>query len=241
MRDSIMMYRTQCDAIKALPPEQFKEVVCALWDYELDGIVPEGDPIVTAMYLMAKPLIDRRNAHYESGKKGGRPKTIKPNENQTKPNKNLTEPNKNQTEPNETVKDKGERIKDKYIEYLDYADISGMNAPEYPYKEVVDYLNLKAGTRFKDKSKDTRKHIHARFAEGYTLEDFKKVIDGRVEAWKGDAKMSEYLRPSTLFGTKFEAYLNAKPGKKQKNGFANFTGRDYDYDALERMLTGVGS
>lgn len=215
MRDSIMMYRTQCEALKALPPEQFKQVICALWDYELDGIVPEGDPIVTAMYLMAKPLIDRRNAHYESGKKGGRPKAEKPNDNQIKPNSN-------QTEPNETVKDKGKRIKDKYN-----------------YKDIVDYLNLKAGTNFRSTTPKTQTLIRARYMEGFDLDDFKKVIDGRCEAWKGDAKMREYLRPETLFGTKFESYLNAKPGSKTGNKFINFTGRTYNYEELEKKLTGV--
>ena len=110
-------------------------------------------------------------------------------------------------------------------------------APAYPYKDVIDYLNQKAGTQFKDKSKDSRRHIKARFDEGFTLDDFKAVIDGRVKAWKGDAKMSEYLRPATLFGPKFESYLNAKPGKV--NTFDNFTQRTYDFDELERKLTGV--
>ena len=119
--------------------------------------------------------------------------------------------------------------------------VSDQDKKQYPYKDIVDYLNLKAGTKFRDQSKDSRKHIKARFDEGFTLDDFKKVIDGRCAAWKGDAKMSEFLRPSTLFGTKFESYLNAKPGTKGGNAFNNFTGRDYDYDSLEKMLTGVGS
>ena len=76
-------------------------------------------------------------------------------------------------------------------------------------KYIVDYLNEKAGKKFKATSKDTRQHINARLAEGYTLDDFKKVIDGRCAAWKGYPKMEEYLRPSTLFGPKFESYLNA--------------------------------
>ena len=74
---------------------------------------------------------------------------------------------------------------------------------------IVDYLNEKAGKKFKATSKDTRQHINARLAEGYTLDDFVQVIDKRCAAWKGDPKMEEYLRPSTLFGPKFESYLNA--------------------------------
>ena len=40
------------------------------------------------------------------------------------------------------------------------------------------------------------------------MEDFKAVIDYKVSEWKG-TKMEDYLRPETLFGTKFESYLNS--------------------------------
>lgn len=79
----------------------------------------------------------------------------------------------------------------------------------YPYAEVISYLNSKADTAFKDSSKDTRRHIKARCDDGFTLDDFKKVIDNKVAEWKG-TDMSAYLRPATLFGTKFEGYLNQK-------------------------------
>ena len=48
----------------------------------------------------------------------------------------------------------------------------------------------------------------ARWKDGYTLEDFQRVIDWRVAKWYTDAKMQEYLRPMTLFSSKFESYLN---------------------------------
>ena len=76
-------------------------------------------------------------------------------------------------------------------------------------KNIVEYLNQKAGKKFKSTSKDTRQHINARLAEGYTVADFQAVIDKRCAAWLGDPKMEEYLRPATLFGPKFESYLNA--------------------------------
>ena len=220
-----MMYRTQCDALRTLPPDQFKSVVTALWDYEMDGTEPQGDPVVMAMFLMAKPLIDRRNQHYENGKKGGRPK--KENQTETEENLPITEQNLaiTESEPNQTVKDKGKRIKVK----------DNIYSMSYPYKEVIDYLNLKAGTHFRESSKATQKHIKARFDEGFTLADFRKVIDGRVSAWKNDAKMSEYLRPETLFGSKFEGYLNAKQGRKS-TGFKNFEQRDYNWSDLETKL-----
>ncbi len=82
-------------------------------------------------------------------------------------------------------------------------------------KDIVAYLNEKTGSNYKWQSKDTQKHISARINDGYTLDDFKTVIDVKSAEWLGDMKMSRYLRPSTLFGTKFESYLNQKANKPQ--------------------------
>jgi len=75
-------------------------------------------------------------------------------------------------------------------------------------KDIVAYLNLKANTNYKASSEKTRSLIKARINEGFTLEDFKTVIDKKIMLWGKDLKMSAYLRPETLFGNKFEGYLN---------------------------------
>lgn len=77
-----------------------------------------------------------------------------------------------------------------------------------PYQEIVNYLNNSAGTNYRASSKKTRELIKARINEGYTLEDFKVVIEKKTRDWINDNKMKGYLRPETLFGTKFEGYLN---------------------------------
>ena len=76
-------------------------------------------------------------------------------------------------------------------------------------EEVVIHLNEKAGTKYKYNSKNTTKHIQARIREGYTLEDFKTVIDKKCSEWL-NTDMEKYLCPETLFGSKFEKYLNQK-------------------------------
>jgi len=81
--------------------------------------------------------------------------------------------------------------------------------PFFPSQEIVGYLNEKAGKSFKPNPKPTIQHITARFKEGFTLEDFKTVIDFKVNEWGTDPKMMEFIRPQTLFGTKFESYLEA--------------------------------
>ena len=88
------------------------------------------------------------------------------------------------------------------------------------YIAVIDYLNSKTGQHFRSTTKSTRQHINARLAEGFTLDDFKCVIAKKCAEWLGDPKMEKYLRPETLFGTKFEGYLNAKQQSKGANGIA---------------------
>ena len=75
------------------------------------------------------------------------------------------------------------------------------------YSEVIKYLNEKANTNYRPSTKNTQSFISARLKEGFTVEDFKKVIDVKVENWIG-TDFEKYLRPATLFGTKFENYLN---------------------------------
>lgn len=77
-----------------------------------------------------------------------------------------------------------------------------------PYKKIIDHLNEKTGKRFSHKSKANRKLIKARFNEGYTLNDFINVIDTKTNEWKDVDKMKGYLQPTTLFGNKFDKYLN---------------------------------
>ena len=105
------------------------------------------------------------------------------------------------------------------------------------YKSIVEHLNQQAGTHYKPSSKKTQTCIHARLNEGFTLDDFKTVIDKMCAKWKG-TEMEQYLRPETLFGTKFEGYLNANiiAKKPKQNSFNNFEGRTYDMKSLESQL-----
>ncbi|MBU5214508.1 conserved phage C-terminal domain-containing protein [Heyndrickxia oleronia] len=81
-----------------------------------------------------------------------------------------------------------------------------------PFDEVVSYLNLKTNSSYRTTSKKTQNLIKARWNEGFKLEDFKNVIDKKSTEWLNDPKMNKFLRPETLFGTKFESYLNQKGG-----------------------------
>jgi len=84
-----------------------------------------------------------------------------------------------------------------------------------PAKAVVDYLNSVAGTQFKHTTAKTKALVRARFNEGFTPEDFEAVINAKWREWRsGD--MARYIRPETLFGDKFEGYLNEAQHAKRK-------------------------
>lgn len=81
------------------------------------------------------------------------------------------------------------------------------NKNDIPYKEITEYLNNRTGASYRHTTNKTKDLIKARFNEGFTLDDFKEVIDKKGSEWM-NTDMQKYLRPETLFGTKFESYLN---------------------------------
>ena len=88
------------------------------------------------------------------------------------------------------------------------------------YKKIVDKLNSLTGASYWHDSKNTRSLIKARFKEGFTENDFMIVIEKMCYLWnkepkKGEKDMRLYLRPSTLFGNKFEQYLNMNVQPKE--------------------------
>ena len=120
---------------------------------------------------------------------------------------------------------------------------------------IINYLNLKAGAMYKATNSKTINLVKSKLKDGFTVDDFKTVIDKKVKAWKGTL-FEQYLTPFTLFGDKFEMYLNQNiPTTSKTNNnnsytaknnynsnknlrFHNFKGRDYDYDDLEKKLLG---
>lgn len=121
-----------------------------------------------------------------------------------------------------------------------------------PYKEIITYLNEKTGKKLRWDVKSNQKEIKARFNEGYTLDDFKTVIDKKYHEWgrkptkeelqRGVNDMRIYLRPKTLFGSNFDVYLNQEQTEKVpakppvSRNLNNFERREYDMDSLEEQL-----
>lgn len=82
-------------------------------------------------------------------------------------------------------------------------------------QEVLDFLNAQTDSNYKHSTKKNQDLIRARINEGFGIEDFKIVIEKKVEDWQG-TEWEKFLRPQTLFGTKFESYLNQKASKSNE-------------------------
>ena len=104
---------------------------------------------------------------------------------------------------------------------------------------IIAYLNEKAHTHFKENNPVNSNIITTKILEGYSIDDFKTVIDHKCAEWLG-TDMAKYLRPKTLFGTKFAKYLGvSRINCKQaiQNSVYNY---DSDYSTEESIGVKAG-
>lgn len=211
----------------------------AIVRYGSSGEEPDLPYPLNALFESVRGDLDYSRRAHENGAKGGRPKKKPqaeevPVETETSSGgsqEEVTEKGETSTEKgygnsenpsteevsevsgnseNLKVKDKVRvRVRDRDI--LDFPDGDSGATEKIPYDEIVSMLNEATGKAFRPSTPKTRAAIRARWSEGFRLPDFKAVIEGQTAKWRGDAQMEQYLRPETLFGTKFEGYLNAAP------------------------------
>ena len=244
MRDSFVLYTEYMAQIELLNMEQRGELLTAIMNHALGRASPELDAVTSMAFSFIRARMDRDGEKYEktvearkeAGKMGGRPKANGFSEKQTKAKK-ANGFSEKQTKAKKPVYDPdNDPDSDCDNDKNNMSPPTSGGRPAYQYAEIVGYLNQKAGTRYKHSSEDTRKHIRARVNDGYTLDDFKAVIDRKVEEWKG-TEWEKFLRPSTLFGSKFESYLNQKEEPKgKKTAFSNFLERDYDKGLMDSLV-----
>lgn len=141
---------------------------------------------------------------------------------------------KSSTEADRIRQYRNEISEEKMLECTNVQQMNSKNTPEIEKeidieikieREIIDYLNLKTNKHFKYTQNNLNK-IKTRLKEDFTLEDFKQVIDKKCSEWLNDPKMNTYLRPETLFGSKFESYLQ----QESKTNTPNWVGKTYEQD-----------
>lgn len=103
-------------------------------------------------------------------------------------------------------------------------------------QDIIKYFNSVCSTNFKSNTVATRKLIKRHLDEGFTIDDFKKVIDLKYLDWgknpkrfSGGQMSNEYLRPATLFGDKFESYVYEALSRTTSENFVS-TSSEIDPD-----------
>lgn len=166
---------------------------------------------------MVRPVLDKSRSRIVAGSKGGSEQQSKTT---SKTGSKTTSKRISKTESEQDSEPSSKQVSDIYSSSLtplpDSSSEEGVQGEgdEIPYGEIVRHLNDAVGASYRPSSRKTRQLIHARWEEGFRLPDFIAVIDTMEEAWGEDPKMSAYLRPETLFGTKFEGYLNRPKARK---------------------------
>ena len=107
--------------------------------------------------------------------------------------------------------------------------------------EIIEYLNLKTGSKFKPTTKPYVQAIRSRLKEGYTVNDFKTVIDKKCREWQG-TKLEKYLTPKTLFApSHFDTYLNSNETAAMTDTERNIAELNALIDAAERGTDETGN
>lgn len=242
MKKGFVFYSNWAAMIEELPDDMVGQLLKMICRYEFSGEVIESDPIVTAIFKGIKPSLDMNSEKYQ--KKVERVKEAREKRISMKSDRNQTEINMKSDRNQSEIKCITDTVTD-----TDTVTVSSkedsiyiVGKPDFTseIKQIIDYLNKKTQSNFKAKTEATKKSIIARLKEGYTVEDFFRVIDAKVKDWSDDPEMREYLRPQTLFRpSNFEAYLNEanRPQVKSKNAFKNFKQNEYSQDEYDKLIS----
>lgn len=140
-RNQFTFYRSYRDALRELPPKEFKAAVLAICDYALDETEPSLSGIPNSVFILIRPTLDSGRI-----KAANRAKKMESNEEQTK--------NKRRTKQEETRKEgekegEGEREKERENDSsLPVDPLSGMeNLSPGLRGAVEDWLRYKAERR----------------------------------------------------------------------------------------------
>ena len=202
-KKSFLLYIDSYDAIKDLSTEQKGLLFDAIFIKQIENEVTINDPVVKMAFNFIQNQISRDKEKYKTTCEKNRENINKRWSRKSTTEYDRIRPNTKHTDnDNDNDNDSdNDNVNDKEINIY--------------IPQIIAYLNDHGDKQFKTKSAKTAKLIKARLAEGFMLEDFKKVIDNKIRSWIDDPEMNKYLRPETLFGNKFEAYLNETPVKQK--------------------------
>lgn len=211
--------------------EQLNEWIDAMVKYGLLEKTEDESGIVSISSPRAEETIseyrDRCSKNKANGNKGGRPRKTQgqtergeSTKTEAKPNQNREETereaNEKRTKPNRVDKEKEKENKNKKenntppISPSDvFDDIDSDYSARFATfaKEALEMYNDETGDGIMYFDGATWQGLRRSFDSGRTIDDLRLVVRDKIAEWSSDQKMRRFIRPSTLFGDKFEGYL----------------------------------
>lgn len=207
------IYKEYYELITLLTEREQQELLLAITKFMFEDVEPTLNDKQTKIFNNLRRPLEKSKKRSKCGS------IIKSNENQEE---NETKTKKNQkeikTKSNENQKEnenKTHQDVNVIVNVNDNVDVNVKKISLEEIKGIIEYLNIKSNSHYKYSTDKTQTLIKARIKDGFTLDDFKIVIDKKCEEWLG-TDFEKFLRPETLFSNKFEGYLNQKITAKKK-------------------------
>ena len=196
-KDNILINLDDYQAVRNFSNEDAGKLFHTICRYSLGEEIGDLEGKIQVAFNFFKNRLDKyrkkwektRKARIESGKLGGLAKQA---------NANFAKQNE-QTVANVAVSDS-----------VSVNDIKKKASPSDEVITILEDLNKRTKSKkgFSPLAQCNQNLIKARMSEGFTVENFITVNEKKVKQWLHDPEMSKYLRPATLYGNKFDGYLN---------------------------------
>lgn len=229
-KGNFLLKKSEKEVFDKLTNEDAGRLIKGVFDYVTTG-KSNLEGYLQIIFIPIKNDIDENENSYikrcetnkVNGSRGGAPKG---NQNAKK---------RETTENNQSVEKTTENNMKNHISYItNHKSLESkkgvIGGKEETFKKVIAHLNEVTGSSFKYTTKSTQQKINARLNEGYKLDDFIVVIDKKWMEWK-ETEFEKYMCPETLFGTKFEKYLNQNVSQNQGK---RYEGKQIVPDWLEK-------
>lgn len=207
------IYKEYYELITLLTEREQQELLLAITKFMFEDVEPTLNDKQTKIFNNLRRPLEKSKKRSKCGSITKSNENQEENETKTKENQKeiKTKSNENQKE-NESKTHQNVNV---IVNVNDNVDVNVNKITLAEIKGIIEYLNIKSNSHYKYSTDKTQTLIKARIKDGFTLDDFKIVIDKKCEEWLG-TDFEKFLRPETLFSNKFEGYLNQKITAKKK-------------------------
>lgn len=207
------IYKEYYELITLLTEKEQQELLLAITKFMFEDVEPTLNDKQTKIFNNLRRPLEKSKKRSKCGSITKSNDNQEENEIKTKENQkeNKTKSNKNQNEN----KNKTHQDVNVIVNVNDNVDVNVKKISLEEIKGIIEYLNIKTNSHYKYSTDKTQSLIKARIKDGFSLEDFKTVIDKKCDEWLG-TDFEKFLRPETLFSNKFDGYLNQKTTSKKE-------------------------